>query len=346
MEPPISDLLTHARSFDAHRAKPSTKIPLDPLIADAPSIVEAIAGMMATTGCSRVDAEDAVMRAQNFHELLTHEEIAERLKVPATWVYEKTRKRCQNPIPSIPMGRYIRFDWDAVVRLLHIKGFLSGVFSVAKQLGAYDGENPIRDTAVPKGTAPRTTYAYTLDEIQKMIPAITNDTYRTAVIVAAFTGLALSELRGLRFSDVGEEQINVRTSYWRSREGSTKTKARTAAIPLLPIVRRAIAEHHKRNPKSEFVFEGPNQRPLDLSTIGSKQIKTDLAEHGIEFHAWHAFRRGLATNLHDLGVQDKTIQAILRHSNVAITQAAYIKQLPAASVAAMRKLEAKWKRKR
>ena len=28
------------------------------------------------------------------------------------------------------------------------------------------------------------------------------------------------------------------------------------------------------------------------------------------------FRRGLATNLHQLGVADKDIQAILRHSNV------------------------------
>lgn len=33
-----------------------------------------------------------------------------------------------------------------------------------------------------------------------------------------------------------------------------------------------------------------------------------------EWHGWHAFRRGLATNLHALGVDDKTIQAILRHS--------------------------------
>jgi len=32
------------------------------------------------------------------------------------------------------------------------------------------------------------------------------------------------------------------------------------------------------------------------------------------WHGWHAFRRGLATNLHALGVDDKTIQAILRHS--------------------------------
>ncbi len=158
---------------------------------------------------------------------------------------------------------------------------------------------------------------------------------------AAFTGLSLSELRGLRFSDVEAEQINVRTSYWRRHEGKTKTKARTAAVPLLPVVALAIEEHRKRNPGNEFVFEGPYGRPLDLATLGSKRIKSALEGSGVEWHAWHPFRRGLATNLHALGVQDRTIQAILRHSSVAVTQAHYIKALPAASVEAMKRLEKK-----
>jgi len=58
-----------------------------------------------------------------------------------------------------------------------------------------------------------------------------------------------------------------------------------------------------------------------------------------EWRGWHAFRRGLATNLHRLGVADKTIQAILRHSNVSVTQACYIKSLPQLSVGAMQELE-------
>jgi excisionase family DNA binding protein len=118
MQQTISKILTRARAFQNHRAKPKGKIPLDPLIANSPSIRKAIEGMIAKTGCSRAEAEDALMREQNFHELLTHEEIAERLKVPPSWVYEKTRKRCRNPIPSIPMGRYIRFDCDEVVKWL------------------------------------------------------------------------------------------------------------------------------------------------------------------------------------------------------------------------------------
>ena len=51
------------------------------------------------------------------------------------------------------------------------------------------------------------------------------------------------------------------------------------------------------------------------------------------------FSTGLATNLHDLGVPDKMIQAILRHANVAVTQNSYIKTLESQSIAAMSQLE-------
>jgi site-specific recombinase XerD len=39
---------------------------------------------------------------------------------------------------------------------------------------------------------------------------------------------------------------------------------------------------------------------------------------------WHAFRGGLGTRLNEAGVDDKTIQSILRHANVSTTQAYYI----------------------
>jgi integrase len=73
--------------------------------------------------------------------------------------------------------------------------------------------------------------------------------------------------------------------------------------------------------------------------IGSTVLRPTLAKANLEWHGWHAFRHGLATNLHRLGVPDKTIQAILRHSNVAVTQACYIKTVAEDAVAAMRSLE-------
>ena len=55
-----------------------------------------------------------------------------------------------------------------------------------------------------------------------------------------------------------------------------------------------------------------------------------------QWQGWHPFRRGLATNLHDLGVPDKTIQAILRRANASVR---YVKSLDAQSISAMQQLE-------
>jgi integrase len=60
-----------------------------------------------------------------------------------------------------------------------------------------------------------------------------------------------------------------------------------------------------------------------------------------EWHSWHAFRRGLATNLHALGVDDKTIQAILRHGNVGLTMNVYVKSVSESQVNAMDALSEK-----
>ena len=45
-------------------------------------------------------------------ELLTPEDLADRLKVPLSWVYEQSR---QGKIPTHRLGRYIRFDLAEVL---------------------------------------------------------------------------------------------------------------------------------------------------------------------------------------------------------------------------------------
>jgi excisionase family DNA binding protein len=47
-------------------------------------------------------------------DLLTVQELAHRLKVPASWVYQHTRARGRQRLPSIKMGKYLRFEWSAV----------------------------------------------------------------------------------------------------------------------------------------------------------------------------------------------------------------------------------------
>jgi predicted DNA-binding transcriptional regulator AlpA len=44
-------------------------------------------------------------------QILTLDETAARLKTSRRWVYEKSRRRCQDPLPVIRIGRYLRFNW-------------------------------------------------------------------------------------------------------------------------------------------------------------------------------------------------------------------------------------------
>jgi integrase len=65
-------------------------------------------------------------------------------------------------------------------------------------------------------------------------------------------------------------------------------------------------------------------------------MKDVLKRAGVAWHGWHGFRRGLASNLNRLGVDDSVIQRILRHSTVATTQNHYIKTASPDAIAAMK----------
>jgi integrase len=220
--------------------------------------------------------------------------------------------------------------------LVHIKSFLSGVFAFAKRMGSLDGQNPMEGTEVPKGQQSRPTRAYSAEEIDGMVAQLTG-VARTAVIVAAHTGLSLGELRGLQRKDITAKELTVNRTFWHAIEGPPKALARHDSIPLLPIVKTALDEHKTRSIHSKWIFEGPRGNPLDLATLGSKQIKKAL-DGKVEWLGWHALRRGFATRLHQLGVQDRTIQALMRHSSMSVTMKHYVKATPEASRDAMEKL--------
>jgi excisionase family DNA binding protein len=43
-------------------------------------------------------------------QLMTVSEIAETLRVPESWVYERTRRRGSERMPHIKLGKYLRFE--------------------------------------------------------------------------------------------------------------------------------------------------------------------------------------------------------------------------------------------
>jgi integrase len=228
--------------------------------------------------------------------------------------------------------------------LTHIKNLLSGIFTVARRKGMLDSPNPMDDTEIPDGNPSGKTHKYSLEEVEKMIAAL-DGVARVAVVVAAWTGLSLAELRGLKWEDVNGDVLTVRRTVWQRVVGETKTEARQASVHLLPQVRDALKEHRKTNPETIWVFEGPRVFPLDLAGLGAQRIKNALKGTGVEWHGFHALRRGLGTRLFNNGVPIETVSRILRHGSVHVTRAHYVDVLDATVVNALEGLPTKSKGK-
>lgn len=224
--------------------------------------------------------------------------------------------------------------------LRHIKAFLSGIFKYAKRLGAVDGVNPVQDVAIPKARPGVETYAYSLEEIIRMI-SVLGQPAATVVATAAFTGMRKGELRGFLWENYNEGAIWVSQSVWESIVDEPKTQKSKSPVPVIGPLAKLLDRHREAhgNPQSGFVFGTRNETALNLSNLAKRYIRPRLQKEGMKWWGWHAFRRGLATNLHRLGVPDKTIQTILRHANISTTLNNYVKSVPADAVAAMRSLE-------
>lgn len=226
--------------------------------------------------------------------------------------------------------------------LKHIKSAISGIFRLAKQQD-YTDKNPVQGTDVPKGAKSQETHAYSLAEVNRMLELMLSPMASAILAVAASTGLRRGEIEGLRWEDWQVDGIRVSRSRWNGQELEPKTQASAAPVPVIPSLARKLVRYraYLGNPISGSMFPGARMgKPVSLNNVLRREILPAFAKAGIEWHGWHAFRRGLATNLHDQGVPDKTIQTILRHSNVSVTQRCYIKTLDSQTKAAMHSFDA------
>lgn len=222
--------------------------------------------------------------------------------------------------------------------LKNARNFLSGAFKYAVNKRVIS-TNPVHGVITPRGARPRRTHAYTLNEIYALLAALDTEPAHTLCLTAALSGLSQSELVALKWEDIVDGEIRVKRAVWHGKISRTKTEARESGLPLLPIVREALEAHKARNGYNEWVFHGETGQPLRMDNFNARVIRPTLKKAGIPWHGFHAFRRGLASNLVELGADPKIAQAILRHANVRTTMDFYIKARPEKTAAAMANLE-------
>jgi integrase len=182
--------------------------------------------------------------------------------------------------------------------------------------------------------------AYSLSEVEDQLQAFDDEPRVLAIIgTAAFAGLRQGEIRGLWGDDDEGDVLKIRRSVWRSIVKDTKTEEDEEDPGAVPIIRPLRVLLDKVKPANGWLIPNTIGGAVDLQNLAQRVIKPRFQAKDLVWKGWHAYRRGLATNLHALGVDDKTFQAILRHEDVSTTQRSYIKTPTRIVTDAMKQLE-------
>jgi integrase len=204
--------------------------------------------------------------------------------------------------------------------LQHIKAFLSGVFRYAAVAGIREG-NPVRECLLPKKARPAgETQAYQLADIRALLDKL-SVLPKAAVACAAYAGLRLSELHGMEWPDYDGEAITIKQSMWRGVKNPPKSAASANYVPVIPALRSIMDAYRQTlgNPQAGPVF------PVELEHLGNRTVRAAMESLELRWSGWHGFRRGIASNLFELGCDDLVVQRVLRHSKVQVTREKYIK---------------------
>ena len=83
-------------------------------------------------------------------------------------------------------------------------------------------------------------------------------------------------------------------------------------MPVVGIVKKYLDAHLKRNTGAGFIFHGgDDQKPIAIERLIYEVAIPACEKAGIEWHGVHAFRRWLATILHDLEIDETNHQRYL-----------------------------------
>ncbi len=115
----------------------------------------------------------------------------------------------------------------------HCKWLLSAVFIDAKNRGYFDGENPVIDAQLPNARPKSETYAYSLDEVNRMLSFLPEPA-ATVVAVAAYTRLRKGEIQGLQWENYTGTELRVTRAIWNGIVDEPKTAASKKAVPVIP----------------------------------------------------------------------------------------------------------------
>jgi integrase len=216
-----------------------------------------------------------------------------------------------------------------------IKGIMSEVYQHAIRYGwLNDGENPIfavrqsaKRTRVTEPLEAAEFRALMLELPQKM---------RVIGIVAATTGLRISEVLGLKWMDIDWKtlQMEVTRSVVDGIVGRCKTETSRRPVPIDEFTADELSSWKKETcyaKPDDWVFASEKvqgKMPPWTDTLLDRFLQPAAKRAGItKWVGFHSFRHTYSTLLKANGEDVKVVQELMRHANISTTMNVYTKAL-------------------
>ncbi len=227
-----------------------------------------------------------------------------------------------------------------------IRNLLSALFQHAIRHG-WAENNPINTVRV---SAKRQTEPDILEpvEIQAMLEELSGPV-RTMVMMAATTGLRVSEILGLKWQDVDLDNAVIRISRGvvNQQISALKTIGSRRPVPATQCLIDALREWLRQSSfikPEDWVFASPSaggKQPYWPNTLLDRHILPAAKRAGIGKRiGWHSFRRTFATLLYANEQDVKTAQELMRHSSPVMTLGTYAAAITERKRAAQERLAA------
>lgn len=170
---------------------------------------------------------------------------------------------------------------------------------------------------------------WTDDELKSIRNNLNDCPKRFLVICAMYTGLRVSELKGLKYGDFTDDFIKVERQCYNGEIKPPKGNS-VRSVPMHDIVKEELSIHREKHQtqmiknhyKTDFVFTSDRGNPLDTSDL-RRSLARYYAKIGVPFKKFHAYRATFCTNLCRQGVPIQVASKLLGHKSIEVTSKYY-----------------------
>ncbi len=206
-----------------------------------------------------------------------------------------------------------------------LQKYLVALHSIFKRAMKVHGlpRNPLTTVERPRLPRRAGVDVFSRREVMALVKAASNDQDRVLYLTAAFTGLRLGELLGLRWEDVDfiAATIRVRRTWGGGVEGTPKS-GRDRAVPMMDEVAQALLGHRRRRERfvghQDLVFCDPLGGHLGYDGL-SQRYKNSLDTAGLRRLRFHDLRHTFGS--HAIRAADpREVMEWMGHADIQTTQ--------------------------